>query len=174
MAIHQSKLKKKKKLIKKKSFPTYRPQKIWRRYRKQAYFFFWPNLYDYTPIDNCLNNHLMPFSALYSHWLTRNKNLCTYIPLFFPHFSPSSMPSQKLLAFRVPLIYTYEYKLIEQSQSNLLTPLSAIQVHHRLRYKIFFCKYMYTPFYFPHFSLNIYDFNNILKLEIILLIHPIS
>ena len=70
-------------------------------------------------------------------------------PFIFPRiFSSSSMPSQKLLAFRVPLIYIYEYKLIEQSQRNLLTPLSAIQAHHRPRYKIF-CKY--TPFYFPHF-----------------------
>ena len=31
---------KKKMNKKKKSFPTYRPKKIWRRYRKQAYFFF--------------------------------------------------------------------------------------------------------------------------------------
>ena len=122
------------------------------------------NLYDYTPIDNCLNNHLMPFSALYNHWLTRNKNLCTYIPLFFPHFSSIFYAFTKIISIQSSFDL-YEYKLIQQSQSNLLTPLSAIQAHHRPRYKIFI---------FFIFSLIIYVFINILKLEIIFLIHPIS
>ena len=83
-------------------------------------------------------------------------------PFIFSAFFPSSMPSQKLLAFRVPLIYIYENKLIEQDQSNLLTSLSAIQAHHRPRCKIF-CKC--TPFYFLIVSLIIYVFDNILKLR---------
>ena len=97
------------------------------------------NSYDYTPIDNCISDHSMLFSALYNHWLTRNKNLCKYICLFFPHFSFIfyAFSDKKLLALRVTLIYIYEYKLIEQSKSNLLTPRSAIQAHQRPRYKIF-------------------------------------
>ena len=48
VAIHQSKLKKKK-MNKKKCFPTYRPKKIWRRYQKQAFFFFWPKSEFFQP-----------------------------------------------------------------------------------------------------------------------------
>ena len=72
------------------------------------------NLYYYTQIDDCLNNHLMQFSALYNHWLTKTRTYVS-IPLYFYRiFPPSSMPSQKLLALRVTSIYIYECKLIEQ------------------------------------------------------------
>ena len=48
------------------------------------------DLSDNKPINSCLHNCLMPFSALYNHCLTRNRR----IPLYFSDiFHPSSMPS---------------------------------------------------------------------------------
>ena len=55
------------------------------------------------------------------------------------------------------MIYVYECKLIDQIESNHLTPCSAIQECQMPRYKVF-CKY--TPFIFPYFFFNV---NNSLK-----------
>ena len=51
------------------------------------------NLSDNKPINSCLHNCLMPFSALYNYCLTRNRNCSKNTPLFSDIFRSSSMPS---------------------------------------------------------------------------------
>ena len=116
------------------------------------------NLSDYNPIDNCLSNHLMPFSALYNHCLTRKMSI-THLFYFFSHFSSHLLCFIKIITTLSHMIYMYEYKPIEQRQSNYLTPFSAIQALERPRHKVF-CAY--TPLLFPIFSHIFYAFIKII------------
>ena len=58
------------------------------------------------------------------------------------------------------MIYISEYRQICLSQSNHLTPFSAIKDHQRFRLK-YFCKY--APLVFRHFSLSINIFDNMFE-----------
>ena len=66
------------------------------------------NLSDYKPIDNCLNNCLIPFSALFNQCLTRNRNFCKNTPLFFRHFSDIFYAFIKIITTLSHVIYIYE------------------------------------------------------------------
>ena len=80
------------------------------------------NLSDYNPIDNRLSNHLMPFSALCNHFLFETRTFVS-IPLYFFHiFSSIIYGFINIITTLSHMIYIYEYKLIEQRQSNHLTP----------------------------------------------------
>ena len=113
------------------------------------------NLSDNKPIDYCLDNHLMPFSAYYNNCLTINKNFCKYIPLFFSTFFLHLVCLHKIITTLSHMINIYEYKLIEQCKSNHLTPFTAFQARKIPRYKIF-CAY--APLLFPHFPHTFYAF----------------